>query len=188
MEDTERQEKYKYQTAESYRLLGQFIAEFELLIFSMRSILERDLGRGVGDQSAIQALTLELTALPLGKAFSSYAISRSKENAVANRAISTFKNDFVKLIEIRNDLVHGTHFIGWTSQEQADFSEPDLLRLKNKKSGVTSSQISISHESMAAYISQIRRLNKVAMAIGVHVLLNKWEAQFDPSGKFKFDD
>lgn len=187
MEEIERQATFKAQTAESYRLLGEFVAEFELLIFTMRSMLEREIGGGIGGQSAVQALTAELTAWPLVQAFNSYAISRTTGNAIAQKAISIFRTDFEKLIKTRNDLVHGTHFIGWASQEQVDFSKPEMLRLKNKKGGVTNSNISISHASMSAYIVRTKQLNQVAMAIGVHLMLNKWEAQFDPSGAFRFE-
>ena len=187
MDEGKRQATYRAQTAESYRLLGEFVAEFELLIFTMRSMLEREIGAGIGGQSGIQALTAELTAWPLGRAFNSYAISRTNGNAIAQNAISTFKNDFEKLTKTRNDLVHGTHFIGWASQEQVDFSKPEMLRLKNTKGGVTNSNISISHESMAAHIVRAKQLNQVAMAIGVHLILNKWDDQFDSSGAFRFE-
>ncbi|MEN9967335.1 MAG: hypothetical protein RL036_568 [Actinomycetota bacterium] len=187
MEDQVRQAAYEAQTAESYRLLGEFVAEFELLMFTMRSVLEREIGGGPGGQLGVQALTVELTAWPLSKAFNSYALCRITGNTIAQKAIRLFKDDFQKLIETRNDLVHGTHFIGWVSQEQVDFSKPEMLRLKNKKGGVSNANVSISHDSMAAYIVRAKRLNQVAIAIGVHLLLNKWEAQFDSSGAFRFE-
>ncbi len=187
MDEKERQEAYKAQTAESYRLLGEFVAEFELLMFTMRSVLEREMGGGPGGQLGVQALTVELTAWPLSKSFNSYALSRTKGNPIAQKAIPMFKDHFQKLIETRNDLLHGTHFIGWASQEQVDFSKPEMLRLKNNKGGVTNANVSISHDSMAAYIVRAKQLNKVAMAIGVHLILNKWEAQFESSGAFRFE-
>lgn len=188
MNEPDRQVSYEAQTAESYRLLGEFVAEFELLMFTMRSVLEREMGGGPGGQLGVQALTVELTAWPLNKSFNSYVLSRTKGNPIAQKAISMFKDNFQKLIEIRNDLVHGTHFIGWASTEQVDFSEPEMLRLKNNKGGVMNAKVSISHDSMSAYIVRAKQLNQVAMAIGVHLILNKWEAQFESSGAFKFEN
>jgi hypothetical protein len=187
MNEPDRQVSYEAQTAESYRLLGKFVAEFELLMFAMRSVLEREIGGGPGGQLGVQALTAELTAWPLSQAFNSYAISRTNGNSIAQKAILLFKDKFQKLIETRNDLVHGTHFIGWASQEQVDFSKPEMLRLKNKKSGVTNANVSISHDSMATYIVRAKQLNQVVMAIGVQLILNKWEAQFDSSGALLFE-
>jgi len=186
MDEDKRKATYLAQTAESYRLLGEFVAEFELLMFTMRSVLEREMG-GPGGQSGVQALTVELTAWPLSKSFNSYALSRTKGDPIAQKAIPMFKDNFQKLIETRNDLLHGTHFIGWASQEQVDFSKPEMLRLKNYKGGVMNANVSISHDSMAAYIVRAKQLNQVAMAIGVHLILNKWEAQFESSGAFRFE-
>ena len=187
MMDGVRGTNYETQTNESYAILGRFVVEFEHLVFALRLILEGQIGSGPAGHRGVQVLTIELTAYPLGKAFNSFALLRTQGNERAGKAINLFRKEFEALNEIRNDLVHGTHFIGWASADQIDFSDPDIIRVKNRTGGVEPSGISISHSSMNAYLAKAQELTKIARAIGVHLILDKWEAQFDSSGKFKVE-
>jgi hypothetical protein len=182
MEESERTRLFELQTRRSYELLGQFVAEFELLVFTIRTSLERDLGSPGQNHFAIQNLTAHLTAWPLGQAFHAHALSRTKGNLKAISAIERFWKDFEYLVTLRNDVVHGTHFIGWASIEDEDFSNPTMLRSKPGAKGAVNKVISISHSSMETYISSIKKTNKLTFAIGANLVMQRWDQNFDAEG------
>jgi hypothetical protein len=180
----EHQAHFDTQTDESYRLLGKFIAEFEMIIFTLRTSLERQLSSSNSSQFDIQLLTAELTAWPIGNSFRLFAAARENQNPKSVKAIAHFWAEFEKLVTLRNDLIHAAHFIGWAAEDQTDFSDPAILRLKTAKDGVRNKPLSISHSAMQRYIDSAVAIGKLATAIAHNLVLQRWDQNFDESGNF----
>ena len=105
-------------------------------------------------------------------------------NLLAQSAISKFCKEFGDVIVLRNDLIHGTQFIGWAAADQQDFDEPSMLRLKNTARGVKAISINISHNEMEANVARVKRLNLIAQAISTDFVIQRWEHHFDNAGTF----
>jgi hypothetical protein len=149
----DRQAKYETQTAQLYAGLGEFVAQFEQLIFAMRYILPMAFGGGRETNGLIAPAYAELTADPLRRVFGStmaIAIDQSalsaEEKAVGHTVLRSITKRIQTLTEKRNEIVHGTWFIGWASAEQSDFSTASGFKPKNTKEGVAHTNISRTRE------------------------------------------
>lgn len=144
-----RQETYEKQTAQLYAGLGEFVAQFEQMIFAMRYVLPMAFGGGRDLTALIAPAYAELTADPLRRVFGAtmaIAIDQSQlppeEKAVGYKVLKGIVKRVQTLTEKRNEIVHGTWFIGWASSDQTDFSKASGFKPKNTKDGVSHKNIS----------------------------------------------
>lgn len=136
MNTDERKRRWKQDTDELYRAIGEFVVKFEYTCHTIQTSIVFLLGRaGLTDQRIAQILLAGLTADPLrGLLQSLVAQTQSlseKEQAILKNAFDRFQ----KLTERRNDVVHTTWAVGWGSEDQADFSEAAGMKFHKNKTG-----------------------------------------------------
>lgn len=121
------------QINEIYQALGQFLAAFSGMVHAMEGDLYFAVG---GNQQLLMAITVELTAYPLAQAWRSVMAQATDLSEDDRKVLSDLRAEIGKLIELRNDWMHGTWFIGYGNEAATDWSEAGLFRLKNTKDGV----------------------------------------------------
>lgn len=162
----ERTRLYETQTTALYAGLGEFVARFEMLVHNMRTqLLFLMTSTGLA-QTLVTPAYAELTAAPLQSVFLatfSTAIRQSTahddaEKKVGQAILEAVCKRVKSMIELRNEIVHGTWFIGWASVDQTDFNEAYGFKPKNTKVGVKHNEISRSREDFDQLIDQCNEL------------------------------
>jgi hypothetical protein len=82
-----------------------------------------------------EILTSDLTAYPLKGILESLIPEIVELNDADRRIVKLIMNRLQKLIEDRNNIIHSTWFVGWSSPEDTDFSEVFGLKTTKGKSG-----------------------------------------------------
>lgn len=162
----ERSHLHKVQTEALYAGLGAFVAAFEMIVHCMRTRLMFTLTRTGLDQQLITPAFAELTATPLLSVYQttiSTAIKKSlshdeQEKKAGQEILINVCNRIRKMIERRNEIVHGTWFIGWASADQMDFGEADGFKPKNKKDGIKHEDISCTRADFDDLVDQCNQL------------------------------
>lgn len=166
---------HRSQTEALYAGLGKFVAAFEMIVFNMRQRLMFMLTKTGLDQQLVSPAFAELTAGPLLSVFRatvSTAISKSAvyadDEKVAGQAIlDNIYNRILTMTQRRNEIVHGTWFIGWASADQNDFGEADGFKPKNTKSGVKITNISRTRADFDLLVDQCNQLSDLVGRLGL---------------------
>ncbi|ANI31693.1 hypothetical protein PL78_17965 [Yersinia entomophaga] len=162
MSDQEREARRLAQTQEQYALVGEFTAKFELVCFAMRTGIVALSGRhGLQNQQITHALTAELTAYPLSKAFHSVLMVSAELNEEQKNILAKINNRVTNLIERRNEIIHGTWFIGWSSPEDNDFSTGTGFKPTNSKKGTGIKHLEVSTEVFRPLITECELVNEL---------------------------
>jgi hypothetical protein len=161
------------QINEIYQALGHFVVEFSRTVDNMQTDLYFSVG---GNQHLFFAVTAELTADPLARAWR-LIMSESPELAAEDRKIlSGIHAEVTDLIQLRNDWSHGAWFVGYG--DEGDWSQAWLHRFKNSSKGLTRPD-GLDDAPTASYIHSVASHTKfVAQAImdfgaNVHLLRDK---------------
>jgi hypothetical protein len=122
------------QMNEIYQALGHFLVAFSKMVNTMETQLYFAVG---GDQQLLMAITIELTAYPLAQAWRSVMTRATDLSENDRKVLSGLRAEIGDLIELRNDWMHGTWFVGYGNETTTDWSGAALVRFKNTKSGVS---------------------------------------------------
>jgi len=180
MDETQRQVKYAAQTEELYAGLGAFVAAFEQVIHTMRNVLVMVLSHDYQSQQLIRPAYAELTAAPLTSTFQatlarmiefSELDDSGKENG--KRILASVCNQIRAMTETRNEIVHGTWFIGWASETQDDFSIASGFKEKNTKEGAAHTDIGRTRADFDSLVDRCHELLDLANRIRGVLLLNR---------------
>lgn len=175
MSPEERQQRYDEQTKELYAGLGEFVVSFELLVFwGLRlQLIHLWSGNSRGLQQLVQPALADLTADPILKIYQatySTAIQQSslspEEKAEGDKILADVCKNVRDLIKTRNEIVHGTWFIGWAGSEDTDFSVAGGVKPTNTKNGVEHRSISRNRGDFDKHIDECRRLKDLLMRLG----------------------
>jgi hypothetical protein len=173
------------QVNQIHQALGQFVVEFSRMVRTMESDLYFSVG---GNQHLFFAVTAELSADPLARAWRS-VMSESPDLTDEDRKIlSNIHAEVVDLIQLRNDWSHGTWFVGY-GESTNDWSQALLRRFKNSSKGLTKPS-ELNSAPTAAYISDVashvKFLTQAVMDFGgnVHLLRDKLTTTH-PTDRFK---
>ena len=122
--------KYKAQTSEQFEALGRFVQAFELMVDAVRTTSYSFLSRG-DPKAALVLLHQSMTAKSLfeimrglyGTLVIEYPFLFQDDKDTINSVLKLCATEYDKLVNLRNDLLHGTWRIGWARPDQEDFSE-----------------------------------------------------------------
>jgi hypothetical protein len=189
--ELKRREKYEMQTSELYAGLGAFVAEFEQVVHSLREALVITLSRYGTPQALLQPAFAELTAAPLAMTFQATmarAIQLSSlddsEKKLGCDILTSVGRQLKTLTEIRNEIVHGTWFIGWASEEQEDFSIAEGYKLKNTKTGMVHNDICRTKEEFDSLVDRCKEIRDLVNRInGVLMIPRPFSKNFIFVGK-----
>lgn len=151
-----------------YEGLGEFVVQFELIVFSMREALTLLWSRGGPPkfQQLVRPGLAELTADPMVRIFQASFAEAVKtsgaseaEKSMGNKILAAICNRMRKLIKARNEIVHGTWFIGYAAPEDIDFSVADGHKAINNKYGVEHRDISRTRQDFDALSDECNEVN-----------------------------
>jgi hypothetical protein len=142
----ERKEKYDTQTNELYRAYGRFAVEFEQMCRSLKEGIMFTLTTdGLKNQDLVRVLLADQTASPLIAKFKAFVSIVYKDNLAEAKCVDKIFKACISINEQRNEIIHGTWFIGWANEEQTEFNVADGMKDKITKNGVE--QIPLSHSA-----------------------------------------
>ena len=136
MSDAPHQERWKKDTDELYRAIGEFVVKFEHVCHALQIGVIFMLSKaGLSNQNVAQILLAGLTAEPLRTLFESLVAETQQLNTVEKGILKDVLNRIQRLTQERNDIVHSTWFIGWGNESSADFTDASGMKFHKDKNG-----------------------------------------------------
>ncbi len=165
-----------------YARIGEFVVEFEYLIFFIRFeacfILQ---AQGLRKWELAEII-FNSTVFTAGPLFALYRSMAAQCLGSSHELIAEFKGiatRYEKLLSLRNDLLHGTYFIGPNTIEVTDKDHPSefiLDRRNPNKDGARIRKPAQSLEEFDGHIADVRALRKdminLMTRIGVVIINN----------------
>ena len=167
-------ERYKRQTTEQFAALGRFVQAFDFMVSAVRFGLIQLYTRGSGRDSAKRQRIINImlhhdvmTAKPLFDIFRAgiatvlfddeYPIIPAEREATLS-ILKQVNTAYVALANRRNEFVHGSWHIGWTSTNQEDFSKINFHKFKTTKTGLAAADPLVDIADLGNLISECDRL------------------------------
>lgn len=178
MDEETRRQKWKNETDEIYRAIGEFVVKFEHVCLGMNVAIAAMLERaGLRDQRIGSVLIANLTADPLRVLFESLVAQTGWLKGKQHEELRQLLIRVQKLTAERNDIVHGAWLIDWYnySSLQNDFSSASGFKLHKNKKGVAT-------KSFEKTVSDFRKLTAEAESLrdALHKILGHFI--FDENG------
>lgn len=138
-----REEKYQRQTTESFALLGRFVQSFEQMVHWTRTGSVMLLSQSPMHQQLVNRVlhSEALSAVPLWNIFRDLLTAivtefmpslAADERTATLQILSQMAGEYQELSKRRNQLLHGTWYIGWASSEDTDFTDINVFKMKWK--------------------------------------------------------
>jgi hypothetical protein len=135
--DEELKEKFQEQTEDLYAAIGRFVVEFEHVCNYMRNIIMTILAKeGLSNDNVMQILLSDQTAEPLRSVVTSLIAETQMLSVQEKTIINKITSRVQDLTKTRNDVIHGTWFIGWASVGDKEFTEAPGIKFKKIKKGL----------------------------------------------------
>ena len=145
MNEEDRQKKLKEQSEDQYRSIGKFAVKFEHVCEAIHSTMLFMLhNEGIKNQKVIQVLLANHTAEPLRVLFESLISVTQSLSQEESKIINSVLKRFQELTSKRNDIIHGTWYIGWAATTDTDFSTAIGLKHHRNKAGTTMKRFEFS--------------------------------------------
>lgn len=145
---------------EPYSLVGEFIANFEWICWSLRQDAQGILqwyGLNNWQLSEILLNQRAFTAEPLFECYASMVAQVCDEDSEAVRNCSAVRAKFKRLVRIRNDIVHGSHLYGPTvvtvSGESTQRPDVRIEKRNPDAKGARTTQVVESVEQLRRHIA-----------------------------------
>jgi len=136
MNEEQGKERWRKDTDEIYRAIGEFVVKFEHVCNAVQTCIVFLLNHaGLRDQSVTQILLAGVTAEPLRTLFESLVAQTQGLNDTERKILKNALNRFQKLTVERNDIVHSTWYVGWGNESTNDFSEATGMKFHKNKDG-----------------------------------------------------
>lgn len=136
-------QKYDEQTEDLYAAIGRFAVEFEHVCHRMRVIIMTILGKeGLANDKVMQILLSEQTAEPLRGVVVSLIYETQTLSDTDRKIVHKILKEIQDLTKLRNDVIHGTWFIGWVSSDDTEFTDALGIKFKKDKDGVATKNFS----------------------------------------------
>jgi hypothetical protein len=171
-----REARYTRQTKEQFEAIGRFVQAFELMVNTVRFGLLQLTAKDPKHQSVLNIIFhhQSITAGPLMDMLRAiiaeivldpdYKVLKTERDATL-LIISQIANEHRDLVEHRNNLLHGTWFIGWTNPADQDFSEIKVTKFKASATGFKSVPRPANIEEMRSLVSECGRVEHLLRAL-----------------------
>jgi hypothetical protein len=156
-------EAYTKNTTENYAALGRFVEAFELMVDDVRQICIERICSGIGSSERLDLIELPfhhgaMTAKPL------FDIMRAVIIEIVNKPgnfhypnLETFKTllglaeaEYGSLINKRNELLHGTWFVGFPTKIDPEAKEFFVRKFKTSGDGLIAAQLPKNADELSA--------------------------------------
>ena len=168
MNEAERQEKLRQQTDEQYLAIGKFVVKFEHICRELRDgIMWMLYEKGLADQRIADLMVEGLTAAPLTDRFVSLVAHTQQLSPGAEVIVKEILARVRDLIPKRNEVIHGTWFIGWGSTTQTDFSTASLEKICKKKNVARRKRLDMRVEDLELLTEEAEALEQLVFRLWV---------------------
>lgn len=172
MNSVDRQRKYTKQTNQQYALLGKFVNKFELMIYQLRESIKNNAGlQDIRQQKISNIFLAEATANSLINIYRSIILLNPNLDKFTSTLISSLYKRTKDLISKRNEIIHGTYFIGWASQDDVEFSTSLGFKNKNKAIGVVTEPLELNKENMQESINECEFLTNFYLRFSMCLMM-----------------
>ncbi|HRQ60536.1 MAG TPA: hypothetical protein PLO23_03330 [Alphaproteobacteria bacterium] len=181
MEESERMKIRDEQTKEIYCSIGEYIVQFELLVYNMslgiRILIQ---SQGLKSTQIAGIILSDLTAMPIKKILQGMIAEVGSLSKEEQKISDKIFSDIIKVIEGRNELIHSTWFVGWGNNETVDFSMATGHKYKTTKAGLEIRSMNRTAENFKEITAEIIRLQELVMRLwgcvhGGHKVINNFE-------------
>ncbi len=133
--ENDSEKKYEEQTEDLYAAFGKFAVEFEHICNYLRAITKTILAReGLQNERVMHVILAALTAEPLRTLVQSLIHETLTLSDTDKKIVRKLLNRMQELTKTRNEVLHGTWFIGWAGVDD-DFSNAPGIKIKSNKEG-----------------------------------------------------
>jgi hypothetical protein len=151
MAEEARKEKYDRQTKEQFEELGRFVQQFEAMVDAVRrtclqltttSVKHHRLMNIILHHSSMTAWPLfEIARALYGEMINDaeYKIT-TEQGIVIKGVLKQISAEYSDLLAHRNNMVHGTWYIGWASPADEEFSDLKIAKYKATSSGFAAAE------------------------------------------------
>ena len=140
--DEDTTKRYKEQTEDLYAALGRFAVEFEHVCYYLRLIIMAILSKeGLSNEKVMHILLSDQTAEPLRALMMSLISETHKLSEIDKKIVNKIACRVQELTKKRNDVLHGTWFIGWAHDGDEDFTNAPGVKFKKNKKGAATMNI-----------------------------------------------
>ncbi|MFN3343149.1 MAG: hypothetical protein ACK40M_10660 [Flavobacteriales bacterium] len=168
MNDIERLKKYKLQTNKLYSAYGKFAVEFEQMCESIRHCLIFTLhSSGLKEQKFARILLADQTASPLISKLTAFVAEVYSKEPDKVKYLQPLFKFCIDINEKRNEIIHGTWYIGWASAEQTDFSRANGAKDKITKKGIRNDGLDFSVAEFHELSEKIIKANEMIRRLSV---------------------
>lgn len=162
MTEEQRQAKLKEQSNAIYCAYGEFAVNFEHVCGAIHTAITFILNQeGLRNQQVSNILLAGLTAEPLRVIFSSLLAETQKFNAEEKKIVDSVVKRFQLLTEKRNDIIHGTWFVGWASPTDTDFSKVSGFKHHRSNKGASAKSFGFGVEEFESLTREAKALNNI---------------------------
>lgn len=173
-------EDYLRQTAALYSLMGEFAVEFEIICLNMRTgitmLAERS---GLQDQNIMQAAMAEYSASPLLKVFRSMFMDSNWITSEVEQSLKDINRRMTKLIETRNQYIHGSVFVGYGNGNETEFTYASGHKIVNTAKGTSIKVLLVDEENFRPILTECRELAELVHKTWVVALYGNLSAPGD---------
>ncbi len=150
------------QMKELYRGIGEFAVAFELVSHAERSCIVWLLASaGLRDQNIVQILLANRTAEPLRTLLQSLIGHMRPPNPDEEKIVKNILDRHKRLIERRNEVLHGTWFIGYGNEDTTDWSTAHGVKVGKNKGGVKTTPLNYSAAEFDVLTQEANELTKL---------------------------
>jgi hypothetical protein len=177
MPEEKRSAIFKAETTEQFASIGRFVQEFELLVDALRSFPVLYLSDGIPRRQRLISIILHHQVMTAGPLMAIYrnmifemltqeGAAQSQQEKDATRSVLRHICTRVqKLTETRNELLHGTWFIGWARAEETDSSTMSGRRLEGTKQGLEERPLPETVAAMDALTEEARSVKDLVLRL-----------------------
>ncbi len=166
MNNDEKDMVWRERTDDVYQAIGKFVVKFELICFAIRTGITWILhNQGLQNQSVTQIILAGYNAEPLRTLFESLVNELYVLNDDENKIVKNAINRFQALIFKRNNLVHGTWFVGVGGKKNTTLKTTPGYKLKKSKDGAARISFNYSTDDFENLITEAISLSNVFFRI-----------------------
>jgi len=165
--DEDTKQKYEEQTEDLYAAIGRFAVEFEHVCYRMRVIIMTILAKeGLSNEQVMQILLSDQTAEPLRAVVASLISETATLSDTDRKIVNKILKEIQDLTKLRNDVIHGTWFIGWASFEDTEFKNAPGIKFKKDKAGVATKTFSWKESDFDELTERAKDLTNLLARLG----------------------
>jgi hypothetical protein len=170
---------YQKNTKEQYEMLGRFVEAFELMVHEVREICIEQICQGIGSSERERLIEIafhnqSMTAKPLfdimraiiAEIVNIETNQHHKERETFRKVLSCIEVEYNHLYNKRNELLHGTWFVGYVSDDDPDSKEFRVQKFKTTSDGLASAKLPKNADELLTLVNRCNDARTWVGAVG----------------------